>query len=222
MNGGRPGNGFLILHHVGGIGGNPVQFPAVVHHDGAHPLFILQRICAGEERLEHAVPLMLHGAGMAIPAAEITGEVHLLGGRRPFPVVPALACLVEAEIPVAVGKIRQGFALFQEYVLGTLVVCHPQFQIALERPQTGIIRGDFQCHGCHPFKLVSLLSCPVRVPVRYRASLSPQALPYLPAFFHCTAISPKRQVSGKNTLISAFPSMPGTRPALVYCHILIL
>ena len=144
VNLGVPLDGLGILHHIVGVEGNAVQLPAVVHHDGHDLLAVLQGVRSGEFQLPDAVFLLVHGIGMALPAVEIAGEIHGLRCRRPLPVDPAAPDSVNAEILIAVGKIAEALAVFQQLLLFVLIIRHPLIQIPGILLQQGINPVNFQ------------------------------------------------------------------------------
>ena len=135
-----------ILNHILGVGGDPVQILAVMYHDAADALTVLQCVPAGEENFPHAIIQLLHGVASAVPEVEVAGEVHGFSGGGPLAIVPAVVGAVEAVEHVAVGEFPEGLALLQKALSGIFKVAHPQLQVALKGLQHGIIFQNLQGH----------------------------------------------------------------------------
>ena len=114
MNHGVPLHRVLLLHHIVGIKRNPLQLLSLVDYHRQHLHTILQGVLAGDEQGEYSVFQLFHGEGMAVPAAEVAGEVHSLCTRRPLPVIPPFRGLVQAKIFIAVGKVPQALSLGEQ------------------------------------------------------------------------------------------------------------
>ena len=146
VNHGVPLHRVLLLHHIVGIQGNPLQLLPFVDYHRQHLHTVLQGVLAGDEQGEHPVFQLLHGVGMAVPAAEVTGEVHGLRTRRPLPVIPSVGGLVQAKIFIAIGKVPQALSLGEQLLKLVFQPLRPQVKILLIGLQVGVILEYFVLH----------------------------------------------------------------------------
>ena len=109
-----------------------------MYHNGHDALAFFQGILTGQEQLKNAILLALHGMGIAVPATEITGQIHPFGGRCPLTVDPATIDLMEAIIQMAIGEICQRTFRTHQGCLLVLVIAHAHFDIALKGLQIRI------------------------------------------------------------------------------------
>ena len=122
-----------------------------MYHDTADSLTVLQCVLAGQEDFPHAVADCLQRMASAVPEVKITGQIHGLCSRCPFPVIPAIIGTVKTVKHVAVCEFLQGLAVLQNALSGVFQIVHTRFQIAPEGCQTLIIVNDFQIHNDCPF-----------------------------------------------------------------------
>ena len=157
-----PGDGLGILEHPLCVQGDAVQFLPVVDYNRNHGHAVLEGVRSLEEEFEHAVLLFLHRMLIAVPAAEITGEVHLLRGRCPLPVVPAVLCLVKTKVAVAVCKIRQGLSLFQQFLFLFRKALGANIKIFFERLHRRVVFKNLVIHTASSFREIYVISLPRR------------------------------------------------------------
>jgi len=100
-----PGVVVGVLDHTADIEGDPLQNLAAPLYQSQHPHTVLQGILSGKEQFKHAVFQFFQRIGGPVPAAEVAGQEKPVCAGGPFPVEPAGFGSVEAEIPVAVGKV---------------------------------------------------------------------------------------------------------------------
>ena len=119
-----PLDGCLVLQNILGIQRDTLHLHAIANRDRANTLTIAQRIHTGNIQFKYAAILFFHRIGIAIPIAEITGQVHSFRPGRPLTIDPAVVRLMEAVVQMAVGKLCQSSAVAYQLCLFAVIVIH--------------------------------------------------------------------------------------------------
>ena len=94
-----------LVNRAPGVGGNAVQDLPVLRGDlNEDALAVLKSVRALDFDLPVAGLCAFQGMGAAVPAVEITEQMHGGGVGRVLPEYPAGVCAVQAVIHVAVGE----------------------------------------------------------------------------------------------------------------------
>ena len=120
----------LILNHPFYIQWEMLRAGSFIIHHGLDLAAMPQRIVSGQVDFPVFVVHSGQGVGGLVPVVELTLQIQLLSGRRPFPVIPAAIYMVKTVILVAVGKVGQGLILRQKSRLSGIVYGHSQIDIA--------------------------------------------------------------------------------------------